>query len=56
MDVILRIPCTSELHGQVIAAAERDDRSMASWIRVAINEKLDREWSAGVERIRDAQA
>jgi predicted HicB family RNase H-like nuclease len=41
--VILRVPCDEETHGAILAAAERDDRPMASWIRQAIKEKLERE-------------
>ena len=42
MSVILRVPCDEWLHTEVLSAAEDDDRPMASWIRVAIREKLER--------------
>ena len=43
MSVILRVPCDEQMHADVLAAAEQDDRPMASWIRQAIKEKLNRD-------------
>jgi hypothetical protein len=42
MDAILRVPVDADMHDRVLTAACADDRPMASWIRQAIKEKLER--------------
>jgi len=40
---VLRVPCDDDLRALIADAADDDDRTMASWIRTAIREKLKRQ-------------